>query len=103
MTILRPNHTDILITDLLKGMQFDIDATIQHFKHHIHFFIESVLLRKKDDRYIKEKIIGFTPIQCSCYSLQNDKVNNSIQYLFISDYILEKLDSIKKNRYTNSF
>lgn len=78
-------------------MQFDIEIyVLLKFKTHIRFFIESVLLRKKDDHYINERINGFTPIQCQCYSLVNDKINNSVQYLFISDYILDRLDDIKQ-------
>lgn len=97
MTILRPNKTDNLLTALLKGMSFDIEVyLLLKFKTQKHCFIESVLLREKDNCYINKSIGSFTPIQCQCYSLVNDTVTHSVQRLFISDYILDKLDSIKQ-------
>lgn len=97
MTPFRPNETDNILTALLKDMSFDVEVyVLLKFKTHIHFFIESVLLREKGDRYINERIKGFTPIQCQCYSLVDDKVNHTVQYLFISDYILDKLEDIKR-------
>ena len=91
--MLHPTQTDILLTDLLKGVPF-------HFYFHIlnsyvtyKFYIESAILRQYD-KYIQNEIPNFQPVQVTC---KDEKLSYRTLIIYISDHIVQRLDTIKTN------
>lgn len=83
------------MTDLLKGLSFYIHFHVINNNYvKYKYCIESALLRQYDT-YIPNEIPNFQPVQVTCYTLENEHVSYSTHIIYISNHILQKLDTIQ--------
>lgn len=92
--MLHPTQTDILLTNLLKGMSFYMYTQIIYSYAKYKFYIESALLRQYS-QYIPDIIPNYQPVQVTCYILENEQLSYRTLIIYISNLILQKLDTIK--------
>ena len=94
--MLHPTQTDILLTDLLKGMPFHSYFHIINSYVTYKFYIESAILRQYDE-YIQNEIPNFQPVQVTCHILENENLSYRTLIIYISDHIVQRLYTIKTN------
>lgn len=92
--MLHPTQTDIVLTDLLKGLSFYIHFHVINNYVKYKFYIETALLRQYGT-YIPNEIPNFQPVQVTCRILENESISYRTFIIYISNYILQKLDAIK--------
>ena len=80
--MLHPTQTDILLTDLLKGIPFHFYFNILNSYVTYKFYIESAILRQYD-KYLSNKIPNFQPVQVTC---KDEKLSYRTLIIYISDH-----------------